>query len=97
MTFGQKLKSLRVGRGVKQRELAALLDMDTAYLSRVENDLPNHLPSVPTIRRIAKALDLRMSEADELYILAKKIPPDVEIKLITKPHFLNEVRKLGHP
>lgn len=94
MTFGQKLKSLRGGRVVKQRELAALLDMDAAYLSRIENDVPNHLPSVPTIQRMAKALDLSMAEADDLYLLANRIPPDVEIKLITKPHLLNEVRKL---
>lgn len=94
MTFGRKLRSLRGAGGVSQRQLAELLDMDTAYLSRIENDVPNHLPSVVTIQRMAKALDLNTAEADELYILANKVPPDVQIKLITKPHLLNKVRKL---
>lgn len=79
---------------VSQKALAEILEMDNAYLSRVEGDANGCLPSVPTIQRIVKALDLNQSESDELYLLANKLPPDVEIKLITKPHLLNKVRRL---
>jgi transcriptional regulator with XRE-family HTH domain len=94
MTFGHKLKSFRGSRVVSQKELAALLQMDTAYLSRMESDTPNHLPGIITISRISKALKLNTQEADELYVLAKKLPPDVEQKLLAKPSLLDKVRKL---
>ena len=94
MTFGHKLKSLRGVRVVSQKELAARLDMDTAYLSRIESDAPNHTPSATSIQRIVTALQLTRSEADELYVLAWKLPPDVETKLISKPRLLDKVRRL---
>jgi transcriptional regulator with XRE-family HTH domain len=94
MTFGYKLKSLRGARVVSQGALAEALEVDQAYLSRVENDMNGCLPSIPTIQKIVKALNLSQSESDELYLLANKLPPDVETMLITKPHLLNKLRKL---
>jgi len=94
MTFGRKLKSLRGVRVISQRDLAAALDMDTGYLSRIETDATGSLPSAVTIQRIVAALDLSRAEADELFVLANKLPPDVEIKLITKPRLLDKVRRL---
>lgn len=92
MTFGHKLKSLRGGRVVSQKALAAKLEMDTAYLSRIENDVPNHLPSVATILRIIKALSLNAQDADSLYVLANKIPPDVAAKLLRFPDLWGVIR-----
>lgn len=79
---------------MSQRVLAQALDMDPAYLSRIESDTANHLPGVETIQRIIKALSLDRSDADQMFVLAKKLPPDVESKLISRPLLLDKVRKL---
>lgn len=93
MTFGSKLKELRGLRGATQRGLAALLNMDAAYLSRIENDIPNHLPSTETIQKIIKALKLSRAESDALFTLAKRLPPDVESKLLSRPQLYERVRR----
>jgi transcriptional regulator with XRE-family HTH domain len=36
--LGIKLKELREAKGLLQREIAAKLEVDTAYISKVEND-----------------------------------------------------------
>ena len=36
--LGQKLKELREARGLLQRQVAAELDVDTAYISKMENN-----------------------------------------------------------
>ena len=36
--LGKKLKELRELKGLVQRQIAAELDVDTAYISKVEND-----------------------------------------------------------
>jgi len=93
MTFGRKLKSLRVSGGLAQRELAALLQMDAAYLSRIENDVPNHMPGPTTIERMVKALGLERGAADELFALAGKIPPDVLNKMLAQPKLFERIRR----
>lgn len=93
MTFGDKLKRLRGGRAVSQRALALALNVDAAYLSRVESSAAAYTPNVETIQRIAKALKLTRDEADELYVLANKLPPDVEGKLLSKPGLFEKVRR----
>jgi transcriptional regulator with XRE-family HTH domain len=35
--LGQKLKELRESRGLLQRQVASLLDVDIAYISKMEN------------------------------------------------------------
>lgn len=93
MSFGRKLKSLRVSGGLTQRELAALLEMDAAYLSRIENDKPNHTPEAATIGRVIKALNLERVEADRLFALAGKVPPDVLKKMLGKPELFERIRR----
>jgi transcriptional regulator with XRE-family HTH domain len=68
--LGQKIKELREAKGLVQRQIAAELDVDTAYVSKIEsNEKPlsrNHL------RKLALLLDI--SEAELLTIwLADKI------------------------
>lgn len=93
MTFGQKLKAIRKRDNVTQQSLAAHLHMDTAYLSRIENDKRDHLPSVGMIERIVSGFDLTQEDADSLFIAAKKLPPDITAKLLSDPCLLDLVRK----
>lgn len=83
-----------MARGASQRGLAALLKMDAAYLSRIENNAPNHTPSAESIQRIIKALRLTQAEADALFTLASRLPPDIESKLLSKPQLFEKVRRL---
>jgi transcriptional regulator with XRE-family HTH domain len=93
--FGARLKELRVESGMSQKVLAALLDMDIAYLSRIENDLLPHLPTPETIRKMAQALKLADREADELYMLAGKIPLDIQHMLRDNPKLIKRIRAWG--
>lgn len=95
MKFGKRLKQLREKEGITQRALAGGLGMDTAYLSRVENDYYNHTPSRETIEKMVKALGLTVAESDELHVLAGKIPADVEHILFAQPKLMGTIRKKG--
>ena len=94
MTLGSTLKKLRGSRGITQRGLATSLGMDATYLSKIESDTPNHLPGTITIEKITEALSLTRSESDALFTLADRLPPDIQSKLLSKPHLLDKVRKL---
>jgi transcriptional regulator with XRE-family HTH domain len=63
------------------RELAERLSIDFTYLSKIENGkgLP---PSEATIGRIAEVFNI---DADELTLLAKKLPQGLEDKLLVQP------------
>lgn len=84
MTFGQKIRQLRKARTLSQRDLAERVRVNFTYISKIEN---GHLdfgdyPSEELILKIAKALD---TDADELLLLAKKIPASVRKRVIQRP------------
>lgn len=68
MTFGELLKTLREERGVSQARLARHVSLDHSYLSRLESG--QRSPSIETIVRIAKALNLSPQEALLLLLAA---------------------------
>ncbi|MDP3880158.1 MAG: helix-turn-helix domain-containing protein [Dehalococcoidales bacterium] len=71
--FGERLKELRKQAGFSQRELADLVGVDFTYLSKIEGGtLPP--PSEKVVLRLAEALK---ADADELMLLAGKIPDDI--------------------
>ena len=78
-----------------QRALASALEMDPAYLSRIENDIPDHLPSEVTIRKMIIALRIVQNdkECDSLYMLANKVPPDIKQMMMRDPSLLMVVRR----
>lgn len=58
--LGEKLKELRELKGLLQRQVAAELDVDTAYISKMEN---NDKPvSKSHLEALAKVYDLPESE-----------------------------------
>lgn len=56
------------------RALAEAAGVDFTYLSKIENERVEHLPSVETIRDLAQALEV---DAMELLQLADKLPPEL--------------------
>jgi transcriptional regulator with XRE-family HTH domain len=58
--FGQRIKGIRLKKGMSQGDVAKLLGTHRTYVSSMERGLRN--PSLLTIRRIAKALRLSPKE-----------------------------------
>jgi PAS domain S-box-containing protein len=70
VTFGQRLRELRIAKGLTQRELAPRAGIDFTYLSKLETGaMPP--PSEKTILSLAEVLD---ADADELFSAAAKVP-----------------------
>ena len=63
--FADTLRSLRFRRGLRQQDLAELLDCDRSYLSALENDL-KHPPSAAFVHELSSALSLSDEEAAAL-------------------------------
>lgn len=60
LKIGERIKELRTEKGISQQELAAALDIEKSNMSRLESGRVNM--GVRTIYRIARALDISMSE-----------------------------------
>jgi len=73
--IGGKLKELRESKGLLQREVAAKLDVDTAYISKMESD--EKPVSRSYLRRLSRLFDVTEEElltvwlADKIYDVAK--------------------------
>jgi HTH-type transcriptional regulator, competence development regulator len=94
MSFGKRLRQLRLDRRLNQKELAARVGIDFTYLSKLENDRMEP-PGEETIQRLAAALS---ADATELMLLARKVPSDLK-PIITQsplvPQFLRTAQAQG--
>lgn len=73
-SLGKTIKALRNEHGLSQRDLAAQVQVDFTYVSKIENDRLEHSPSVGTLVRLADALHV---DELELMNLANKVPPAI--------------------
>lgn len=95
MTFGERLRALRLEHNFTQRELAERLDVSFTYLSKLENDRMEHPPSEEFIYSLAEELD---ENPDALLLLARRIPSDIAETIIENPEsveFLRSMPKLS--
>lgn len=92
LTFGHALRRVRGGKGITQRTLAEMTGIDTAILSRLETGEARYLPNAETIQKIINALQLDQAHADTLFMLAGRLPPDVEKKLLSRPQLFKRIR-----
>lgn len=91
MNFGEKLRDLRKASGYSQRELAELLDVSFTYLSKLENNRMDRPPSEELIRKMAKELN---ANADELLVLADRIPTDISDLILDRPESIELLRSM---
>lgn len=63
--FGERLREVRLKRGVTQQALAVAAGMSEAYISNMEHGLK--VPSLTTIIRIAVALDCKVMDLVEAF------------------------------
>lgn len=100
-TFGQRIRRLRKERRITQLELAERIGVDFTYVSKIENDRTTRPPAESTIRKIATVLK---TDAEELIILAEKVPDNLRQTLVQDtlavdflrvvPNFNEEQRKI---
>ena len=91
MTFGAYIKAARIKAKVSQRDLAERAGIDFTYLSKIENGRMAP-PSEETIRKIA---DILGEDAEQLIILADKIPSNYKQVLQSNPKVPMLLRTLG--
>jgi transcriptional regulator with XRE-family HTH domain len=84
--LGAKLKELRELNGYVQRQIAAELEVDTAYISKVENDEKPlskiHLKKLSKIYKIAERELLTIWLTDKIKELVKNEPTAKESILL---------------
>ena len=78
----EKLKQIRESAGLPQRKIAAVLDIDTATYSKIENG--KIMPSKEQILQIAKIFSAKESELLEMW-MAEKIVAIAESNLNLAP------------
>jgi len=70
MHFGQKLRQLRIEKGLTQQQLAERLGYKTnSYISDVENGY--FIPSREKLRKIARALDVPFKVLEDMLLESK--------------------------
>lgn len=70
MNFGQKLRQLRISKGLTQQQLAERLGYKTnSYISDVESG--HFVPSKEKLKKIAKALGVPFKELEGLLLESK--------------------------
>lgn len=59
-TFGEKLKQIRLSRGLSQAKLAEMADVHEKHISKIETG--RFHPNFETLNKILKALDLKLDD-----------------------------------
>ena len=87
-TVGGRIRTLRLERGMTLPTLAEKSDLSKGLLSKLENsDAPN--PSLDTLHKIAKALDVTLSDLLETEkVQARRMVPEIT------PPWLEELKQL---
>ena len=70
-TFGQAIRTARTSIGYSQRKLAALVEVDFTYLSKLESDRSDYPPKEYVIQQLARYLSL---DREELMCLTGRLP-----------------------
>lgn len=93
MTFGERIRELRKGKNLSQRDLATEVKVSFTYISKIENEKLDFgdYPSEDLILKLAKVLD---ADADELLILAKKVPENVKKRVMQRPDAFRKLASL---
>ena len=60
MTLGERVRMIRKRKGITQTELAAAMHVAQSHMSKIEGNV--NMPKAETILKIAKALDVPVSE-----------------------------------
>lgn len=91
MNFGSRIRQLRKGTGLSQRDFADKIGIDFTYLSKIENGKVEP-PSEEKIRMIARELEV---DEEELLALAGKFSAEEMRKVVKEePNVGRLLRKI---
>jgi len=96
MTFGERIRELRLAKNLTLRDVAAQVDINFTYLSKIENaklDFSEY-PSEKLIRKLALVLG---GEVDELLLLAQKVPDGIRRRVLERPDAFSQFAALTDP
>jgi len=84
MRFGERIRELRKAKNLGQRGLGDFVGVSFTYISKIENEKLDFgdYPSEELIGKLASALN---TEADELLLLAKKVPEQIKKRVMERP------------
>ncbi len=93
MTFGTRIRELRQAKNLTLRDLAKKVKVTFTYLSKIENQKLSfgEFPSDDLIVKLAHALD---GDADELLLLAEKIPDAIRKCVLQRPDLFRKMATL---
>jgi transcriptional regulator with XRE-family HTH domain len=95
--LGQKLRELREAKGLVQRQVAAELEVDTAYVSKIEtNEKPvsrQHLKKLSVLLGIAEDELLILWLADKVYDVVKDEEVAIKAMHVAEDHVLKTKNK----
>jgi transcriptional regulator with XRE-family HTH domain len=87
--FGTKIKELRQVKKLTLKELSEKSKIGITYLSKIENNKTG-IPAIETIDKLIAALNVNEETQEELFRLAKQLPPDIKDS-VTKSKALFDV------
>ena len=87
------MKRLRKEQKITQRDLAERVKVDFTYISKMENEKLQNYPSEAIIRKIANVLE---ADADELILLAQKVPSEMRKTIMDDNLAIEFLRKVDN-
>ena len=93
MTFGEKVRAARKVNADDPRSLAGVVGVHFTYLSKIENGKLGFgdAPGEGLILKLAAALD---ADADELLLLAHRIPEGIRRRVLERPEAFRRLTAL---
>ncbi len=93
MHFGQKVRELRIARGLTQQVVADHLSVSVSYISKVENG-KLHFGDYPSEKFIHKLAGELEADEDELLLLADKVPASIRQGIRQRPNLFRQIAKM---
>lgn len=94
MQFGERVRELRVLRGLTQQIIAERMSVSVSYISKVENG-KLHFGDYPSEKFIHKLAGELQADEDELLLLADKVPAAIRCKIRQRPEFFRRLARMN--
>lgn len=93
MQFSERVRELRILRGLTQQVIADRMSVSVSYISKVENG-KLHFGDYPSEKFIHKLAGELQADEDELLLLADKVPTSIRCKIRQRPEFFRKLAKM---
>lgn len=94
MKFGERVRELRISRGLTQQTIADRMSVSVSYISKVENG-KLHFGDYPSEKFIHKLASELRADEDELLLLADKVPASIRIRIQQCPGLFRKLAKMN--